>query len=320
MNRIEEARKDVVNELMKPARKRFPRRSVKLLGVNDLVQFDLAEMSSLKSENDGIKFLLFGINCFSKLLSVIPIKNKSATTVAEAAEIALKNLKAKFKFCQVDEGTEFLGSFKTLMQSRKIKIFSTFTGLKAVIVERVIRTLKNKIYKEIALSGSKRYIDKLPRLVNEYNNTVHRTIKMKPVDVSKRSEKKLLETVYAKNRHITTPKFKIGEFVRVSRGKYIFDKEYFPRWSLEIYKIRAHNKKFPVTYLLSNYKNQPLFGSFYEPEIQKVKHKDVYLVEKILKRKGDKVLVRWQGFPDKIHDTWENVSSVFDAEKQKEVN
>ena len=103
---------------------------------------------------------------------------------------------------------------------------STHNEGKSVIAERFIRTLKTKIYKYMTSVSKNEYIDKLDDIVDEYNNTCHRTIKMKPVDVKGNTYIDFEKEVNDKD-----PKFKVGDHVRISRYKNIFAKGYTPNWS-----------------------------------------------------------------------------------------
>lgn len=276
---------------------------------------DLMDMQKISRENGGVKYVLVAINCFSKVAFVVPLKNKTAATTAKAAEEILDKSKTKFKLCHTDRGSEFAGAFATLLKNRGIKHYFTHTEMKAQIVERLIRTLKNNIFKDCAMRQSVRYVDHLNKIVNEYNSRKHSTIKMPPNQVTASNEQRLLNTVYNYNRKIVIPKFPVGTLVRVSKQKQIFDKSYWQNWSQQLYKIRAVNRKHPVTYKLSNFDGTvEIPGTYYELELQETKNSDIYMVEKILKRRGNMVLVRWAGYGPE-HDTWEPVSNILEPEK-----
>lgn len=293
----------VVTELHKPARKNFKRRHVILKGVNDLWQIDLVEMNAYKKENNGMKYLLTIIDAFSKYAWAIPISNKSGELVTKAMESIL--LKGKTpKNIQSDDGKEFYNkAFCNLMQKYKINHYSTYSPLKASIVERFNRTLKSMMWKKFSLNGNYKWINIVQDLINTYNNTKHRTIKMKPIDVSKKNENQLLSTVYKYKRIIKRNKFKVGDNVRISKYKHIFEKGYTPNWTTEIFQIYHIKNTNPTTYLLKDFNSQPIKGGFYEYEISKVLFPDIYLVEKILKKNGKQLLVKWLGFKT---PTWEN--------------
>lgn len=167
----------------------------------------------------------------------------------------------------------------------------------------------------MSMRGSLRYIDHLDDIVKKYNNTYHRTIKMKPVQVNKRNEQLLLNTVYNYKRPLMKPKFSIGDYVRVSKTRYVFTRGFHPSWSAELFRVHSINRKYPVTYRLTDYYGKEVIeGAFYEAELQKTRNKNLHLVEKILKRRGNKVLVRWFGYGEE-NDSWEKASDVLEAEK-----
>ena len=116
---------------------------------------------------------------------------------------------------------------------------------KSVVAERFIRTLKNKIYKYMTLISKNVYIDKLDDIVDEHNNTCHRTIKMKPVDV-----KDNIYIDFEKEVNNEDPKFKIGDHVRISKYKNIFAKGYMRNWSEEVFIISKIKNTVPWTYIL----------------------------------------------------------------------
>lgn len=294
----------VVNEIHKPARKNFIRRKYKQTGINSIWEVDLADMSKYSKENNKNTFLLMVIDIFSKYLYVVPIKSKNAENVTNAMEKVFKQAKTSPKKIHSDRGTEFYNSkFKKLLDKYNVKLYSTYSEKKAAIVERVIRTLKTTMWKYFSFNGNFKYMDILDKLVSEYNCRKHRTIKMAPKEVNKSNEQMLLNTVYNYRIVYTQkPKFKINDYVRISKYKGIFDKGYIKNWSFEIFQITKIQNTIPVTYLLRDYENLPIAGGFYQYELQKVSNPDIYLVEKILKKKNGKVLVKWAGFPDEKNE------------------
>ena len=97
---------------------------------------------------------------------------------------------------------------------------------KSVVSERFVGTLKTKIYKYITQVSKNEYIDKLDDIMGEYNNTYHRKIKMKPIDVKN-------DTYLDSKKEVNNedPKFKVGDHVKISKYKNIFSKGYAPNWS-----------------------------------------------------------------------------------------
>lgn len=304
----------LVDELHRQARKNFLRRSTIMIGINDTLQADLVEMIPYAKQNGGMKYILTVINIFSKKAYVRALKNKSGIEVTKAMESVLKALGHPINNLHVDNGKEFYNKpMQTMLVKQKVKLYSTFTTKKAAICERFNRTLKNKMWKTFSFRGSHKWIDILQSLVDEYNNTRHRTIKMKPNDVNRSDETPLLNSVYKlKNPTINLKmKFKIGSFVRVSKYKHLFEKGYTPNWTTEIFKIKRIQQTYPVTYLLIDMNGEDIHGSFYSEELQLVRNPKLYLVEKILKTKGDKVYIKWLGF-DSSHNSWIKKSNVLE--------
>ena len=140
-------------------------------------------------------------------------------------------------------------------------MYSTNKEGKSVVAERFIRTLKTKIYKHMTSISKNVYIDNLNDIVNEYNNTYHNTIKMKPIDVED-------DTYINTDKEINNkdPKFRIGDHVRISKHKNIFAKGYTPNWSEEISVIKKLKKTAPWTYVINDLNGEEITETFYEKE------------------------------------------------------
>lgn len=301
---IMQEKEGVVNEIHKNARRNFPRRRVIMHGINDLLQADLVEMIPYHKENKNFRYLLTVINVFTKFAWAIPIKTKTAKDVSIAFRSILKSLSQMPKNVQTDAGKEFFNSqFKKLMSENNINHYSTYSKMKASIVERFNRTLKSKMWKRFSLQGTYKWISIINEIVKQYNNSYHRTIKMAPVNVKKADEKRLLSTVYSNIKSFSKGKFNVGDSVRISYNPTLFEKGYVPNWSTEVFQIRKIQITNPVTYLLSDYQKNNISGGFYEQELQLCNYPNTYLVEKILRKRGDSVLVKWLGF-DKSHNSW----------------
>lgn len=309
---MSDIKKEIVNELHKPARKTFKRRRVIVKGLNDLFQADLVEMIPYARMNRGFRYILVVINVFSKFVWAEPVKRKTAQDVSAAMKKMLSQMKTTPKNIQTDNGKEFYNQeFKKLMDKWKINHYSTFSTLKASVVERVNRTLKNKMWKQFSLQGSYKWLSLLPKIVNEYNSTRHSTTDMKPSEVNVKNAKTLLKSVYSRLKTIDPKgvKFRQGDSVRISKYRQAFAKGYTPSWSNEIFKIRKINYTNPTTYLLEDQSGENIEGAFYTEELQKTNYSDVYLVEKVLRRKGNKLYVKWLGL-DNRHNSWVNKKDV----------
>ena len=173
--------------------------------------------------NKGVKYLLCAIDLFSKYAWVIPLKDKKGTSIVNAFKKMISKGRKPDKIW-VDQGSEFYNqSFKDFLKINSIEMYSAFNEGKSVVAERVIRTLKNTIFKHISKNV---YFDVLIDIANKCKNTIHRTIKMKPINVTDDSFAKYNEEFNKKG-----PKFKVGDHVRISKYKNISAKGYVPNWS-----------------------------------------------------------------------------------------
>ena len=198
----------------------------------------------------------------------------------------------------VDKESEFYSnSFKKWLRDNDIEMHSTNNEGKSVVAERFIRTLKNKIYKYMTSISKNVYIDKLGDIVDEYNNTYHTSIKMKPVDVKDNTYINFEKEVNDKD-----PKFKIGDHERTSKCKNIFAKGYTPNWSEEVFIIKKIKNTVPWTYEINDLDGEEIIRTFYEKELQKTNHKE-FRIEKVIKRKGDKLYVKWKDY-DNSFNSW----------------
>ena len=167
----------------------------------------------------------------------------------------------------VDQGGEFYNLvFKRWLPNNDITMYSTFNEGRSVAVERFIRTLKNKLYKHMTAINKNVYYDVLDDVVNEYNNSKHNTIKMKPSDV-----KNDINRVYIDEYNKKSARFNANDRVRISKFKNIFAKVYTPNWSKEIFVINKISDTVPWTYRLKDLNGQEILGSFYDRELQKTK-------------------------------------------------
>ena len=171
----------LVEELHKPIIRKFEKRKVHAAFKDNIWGADLADMQLLSRYNKGIRFSLCVIDIFSKYAWVVPLIDKKDISIVKAFQSILKESNRKPNKIWVDKGFEFYNAyFKKWLQDNDIIMYSTHNEGKSVVAERFIRTLKSKIYKYMTSISKNVYIDKLDDIVDEYNNTYHTTIKMKP--------------------------------------------------------------------------------------------------------------------------------------------
>ena len=295
--------------LHKPVRHKFPRRRVLVGGIDHQWQIDLADVSTLSKANNDNRYLLTCIDILSKYAWVIPIRNKSSENVTSAMTEILDNSNRTPLVIQADKGKEFLNKrFQHLLKVRGIRFFSTENDdMKASIVERFNRTLKEKMWRYFTYTRKKRYIDTLNQMVSAYNSSKHRTIGMNPKDVSPDDEPRLLQQMYD-NLPISPPTtIQIGDNVRIVMTRRPFKKGYTGQWSEEIFSIISMKNSHPKTFHLVDLQNETIAGTFYPQELQKVniKKDKLYTIDAVLKkrRKHGKLeyFVKFKGYPAKFN-------------------
>ena len=262
-----EVNKILAEELHKPVIRKFNKRKVYSQFKDNIWGVDLADTKLLSKQNKGIKYLLCAIDLFSKYAFVVPLKDKKGISITNAFNKIIKQSNRKPNKIWVDQGGEFCNHvFKKWLSDNDIIMYSTFNEGKSVVVERFIRTLKNKLYKHMTAINKDVYYDVLDDIVNKYNNTKHSTIKMKLKNVKNDNNR-----VYIDEHNKKSTRFNVGDRVRISKFKNIFTKGYTPNWSKEIFIVNKINDTVPYTYNLKDLNGEEILGSFYNRELQKTK-------------------------------------------------
>jgi hypothetical protein len=242
--------------LHRPARKKYPMKKVIVGGVNIQLQMDLIDMQQWAPQNDGYRYILLAIDCFGRYAYYQPLKTKQGDLVAKSIETILNEAESrvdrKIKKIQTDEGTEFYNRHvKKLLEDWYIHLFSTKSPTKAQMVERLIRTLRTKQERYNTFKGTRRWLESFPMLLKSYNKTTHSTLPkdMAPADVNLKNERfvwkhlygnillitpkslqrqlKALKTGKAIKINISSSQLNVGNPVRLSKRKKLFEKAYF---------------------------------------------------------------------------------------------
>ena len=174
---------------------------------------------------------------------------------------------------------------------------------KSAIAERFIRTLKNETCKYMSSVSKNVYIDELDHIVKKYNNTYHSTIKMKPADLKPNTN--IDSSKETNNKDL---KSKIGDVVRIAKYKNIFAKVYTPNCSIEVFVIKKVKNTVPWTFFINDLNGKEISGTFSEKEFQKT-NRNEFTIEKVIKRKGDKLYVKWKGY-NNLLNSWINKKDI----------
>ena len=161
-----------------------------------------------------------------------PLKDKSGISIVNTFKKIISERREPNRIW-VDQGGEFYNTlFRRFLKINNIEIYSAYNEGKSVVAERFIRTLKSKIFKHMTAVSENVYFEVLDGIVDKYNNTVHRSIKIKPIDLTWDSYAE-----YNEDSNVTKPKFKVGDHVRISKYKNIFSKGYTQNWSDEVFAV-----------------------------------------------------------------------------------
>ena len=289
---------DLSNELNKPSIQKFERQKVIVNHINEIHSTDLVDMTQYSKMNRGYKYILTNIDVFSKYAYTYPLKSKKIHDIKLCFEKIFKNNKPKYIWS--DKEPAFLSKeMQQFFKDNNVKIYHTNSHLKAVVVERFNRSLRELMMKEFVKNNNTVWYNILPKLIKIYNNRYHSTIKMKPIEVNKSNENYIKENIYTYNKTNKNPKFKIGDLVRISlKRRDIFDKPSSNiKWTEELFKIHSINKSNVITYKIKDLNDEIIKGIFYEKELQKTKNtSEVYVIEKIIRRNKNKYLVKWRGY------------------------
>ena len=307
----------LAEELHKPITRNFRKRRVISYGIDEIWAADLVEIQKFSKWNKGIKYLLTVIDVFSKYGWIKPLKDKKTESVSLAFDTIFKKNKRKPDKLWTDKGSEFISKhFKDFLKKNHIALYHTENEEKSSIVERWNKTMKNKMWKMFSANNNTVYWDKLDKLVDDYNNTKHSSIKMTPIEASKNeNEKKIFRNLYGDLIYLKPkkPKFSIGVKVRISKYKRrVFDKGYTPNWTEELFVVDEVILTNPITYHIVDLLGEKVEGSFYERELQKAKQQ-TFRIEKVIRRdnKKKKALVKWKGYSDKFN-SWVSFKDLVD--------
>ena len=292
---------ELADELHKPLRVNYVKRHVFVRRASEIYGADLIDYSSLSKQNSGFKWILMIIDCFSKFGWAIALKNKSGPEVLRGLKVVYE--KSPSLKLWVDEGREFYNKdVQNYLKSKGVLLYSTHNKEKCSIVERWNRTVKSKLEKYFTANYTKRYIDILQDLIDLYNRTKHRSIKMAPDEarLDKNHDRVFRNLYESRMRELgeQKPKFTLGQKVRIALELGAFDKKYGINWTDDVYTIKEILKTRPLTYSVMDENGHVLKGRYYNEDLQAV-HTDIFRINKVLRRKtmGGKKLayVSWMG-------------------------
>ena len=243
-------------------------------------------MTQYSKINKGYKYIFTNIDVFSKVAYAFPLKSKKIQNVKPCFEKIFKKNKPKYIWSD-KEPAFFSKEMQQFIKDNNVKIYHTNSHLKAVVIERFNKSLRELMMKHFVKNNNTIWYSFLPKLIKIYNNRYHSTIRMKPIEVNKSNERHIKQNVYTYNKTSKNSKFKIGDLVRISlKRRDLFDKPSSNiKWSEELFKIHSINKSNVITYKIKDLNNEIIKGIFYERELQKTKNtSEVYVIEKLFEK------------------------------------
>jgi hypothetical protein len=298
---------------------KFQRKPYQITNIGDLWSMDLVDLQNIEKHNPNYRYILLIIDSFSKMLYGEAISNKKADSIVQAFKHILKG-----KHCLnllSDNGSEFTNkTFQDFLRKNGINHYTNVDdATHASVIERAIRTFKQRLYKYFHHNNTFKYIDVYKKIIDGYNNTYHSTIKMCPNQVNDHNIRKVYYN--SQNRLKIKPenaRHKVGAFVRIARKRGIFEKHSTGNsFSKEIFQIkRVIKHKIPM-YVLMDLEKEEILGKFYNNELITVDFDPnaAFKIDKIIKKRrknGIKQLfVSWEGWPPKFN-SWINESDLIE--------
>lgn len=323
--------KQLTYTLHKGVRQRFTTRPYRTNKMDSQWQADLVEMIPYANVNRGYKYLLTVIDIFSRYAWARPIKSKRPRNVIRAFESIFQQEGRKCKVLQTDQGKEFENrEFQHFLNVHDVKFFTVKSLFKAALVERLNRTIKTRMWRYFTHTGQYRWLEVLPKLIYSYNASVHRVIGIAPQDVNVENEidlwskqqQRYPQKVGSSALRDKHPVFQVGDHVRISKYKSIFDKGYLPNWTEEVFTISRVIKtpkirrKYsgPTQYKIRDERGEEIEGSFYGTELQKIVPPERFRVERVIRRRmvrgRPQYLVQWMGYGPEFNSWVDEVEDM----------
>ena len=248
-----------INEIYsKPPKKYYPTNKTDVYYIDDIWSLDILDLKDYGPKNNrGYRYVLVTIDNFSKFGWTIPLKNKNAQTIKDSFENILTSSKRKPNLVESDRGKAFYNNiFQEFLNKNNIKLYSRNSSYGAVFAERFNRTIRDLLKKIVFEQGDAKWIDVLPTVTKQYNNKVHSSTKLTPIQASlKKNEGYVYKNLLDKRKKVK-PKFQINDLARTADLKKTFSKGDTTSWSYKLYKITEIINDTIPSYRLDNLKER----------------------------------------------------------------
>ena len=229
-----------INEIYsKPPRRTYPTNKTDVYHIDDIWSLDILDLKDYGPENNrGYRYVLVVIDNFSKFGWTIPLKNENAQTIRDSFENILMNSKRKPNLIESDRSKEFYNNiFQDFLNKNNIKLYSRNSSYGAVFAERFNRTIRDLLKKIVFENGDANWIDVLQTITKQYNNRIHSSTKLTPIQASLKKNESFVYKNLLDKRNKIKAKYQINDLVRVADLKKTFSKGDTTNWSYKLYKI-----------------------------------------------------------------------------------
>lgn len=297
--------------LFKKYAHRYPRRRTIGIAPGQTIQADLADFQALRSANDGFGYCLLAVDVYSRYFFAVPVRRKTGPDMLAAIKQLFEKVRKRYgHLCTrfiTDQGREFYNKeCNALYKEHNIAHFSPRSEIKAAMAERGIQTFKRRLYKYMNHANSERWTSAAEPIIKAINRSVNRSTGLAPERVSSGDIDEFPQPV-TETRRKGAP-LSVGDTVRISKARAVFDKGYLPSWSEEIFVVeKVRDTLRPPYVTLRDLDGEEIEGIFYYQEVQKVQVPHLNKVERILDRKRvrgkEHLLIRWSGRGPEF-DSW----------------
>ena len=266
---------------------------------------DLPQMDKFSRHNKGNKYILVAVDVLSKTLLATPVKSKKYEDMVSAMDKVLEQIPITPSRIFTDNGKEFFLNKKVTQKGKTLKTinyyeekgidkyWSSTKTIKAALAERIIRTLKSRIYRYFSENNTLDWINVLDKIVSAINHTPSRVTGLRPVDINFKNAQSIWEKVYGPSFSTkpAPPKLKKGDNVRMANYKEVFDRGcYLPNWSDEILEVDSIKRGNVNTFKVKDEEGNAFKGNFYREDLGKTRKdsETTYRIEKVLKKRTNK--------------------------------
>ena len=249
-----------INEIYsKPPKKNYSTNKTDVYHIDDIWSLDILDLKDYGPEtNRGYRYVLVIIDNFSKFGWTSALKNKSAQTIKDSFENILISSKRSPNLIETDRGKEFYNNiFQDFLNKNNFKLYSRNSSYGAVFAERFNRTIRDLLKKPVFEKGDGNWIDVLQTITKQYNNRIHSSTKLTPIEASLKKNEGYVYKNFLDKRNEIKPKFQINDFVRTADlGDKHFLKSDTTNWSYKLYKITEIVKDTVPAYKIDDLKER----------------------------------------------------------------